>query len=164
VPFQSARTASLINQALRSSSPTSYSSPLNHAKSPLQQPHKEEPKLKAQQSQPLPFHSNTIAAFRITVTSLAEVQTPYLFTTMTRWHAIRSAICYFLAVLLVGCMLLTAAYGREKSLRIRQRRIGIGEVEEKPGTEESTHVEPGTSERRVHAINVSDMEDCCVAM
>jgi hypothetical protein len=67
-------------------------------------------------------------------------------------------------MLLVGCMLSIAAYGREKSLCIRQRRIRIGEVEEKPGTEESTHGEPGTSERRGHAINALDLEDCCVAI
>jgi hypothetical protein len=61
-------------------------------------------------------------------------------------------------------MLSTAAYGREKSLSIRQRRIGIGEIEEKAGTSESTHEEPKTSERRVHVINSLDLEDCCVAM
>jgi hypothetical protein len=61
-------------------------------------------------------------------------------------------------------MLSTAAYGREKSLRIRQRRIEIREIEKKPGTEEGRHEEPGTSERRVHAINALDLEDCCVAM
>ena len=83
---------------------------------------------------------------------------------MTRWHVIHSVICYLLAVLLVGCMLSTATYGREKSLRIRQRRIGIGEIEEKPGTEECRHEKPGTSERRVHTIDRLDLEDCCVAM
>lgn len=61
-------------------------------------------------------------------------------------------------------MLSIAAYGREKSLRIRQRRIGIGEIEEKPGTEKSTHEEPEMSERRADAINASDLEDYCVAM
>jgi hypothetical protein len=98
------------------------------------------------------------------VTSLAEAQTPYFFTTMTRWHAIHSAICYLLAVLLVGSMLSTAAYGRERSLRIRQRRIGIGEMEETPGTEEGRHEEPGTSERTVYAIDALNLDDCCVAM
>jgi hypothetical protein len=61
-------------------------------------------------------------------------------------------------------MLSTAAYGREKSLRMGQRRIGIGEIEEKPGTDESRHEEPGTSERRVYAINALNLDDCCVAM
>jgi len=83
---------------------------------------------------------------------------------MTRWHAIHPTICYLLAALLVGCMLSTAAYGREKSLRIRQRGIGIGEIEEKAGTSKSTHEEPKTSERRVRTINASDLGDCCVAM
>jgi hypothetical protein len=83
---------------------------------------------------------------------------------MTRWHAIHSTICYLLAVLLVGCMLSTAAYGREKSLRIRQRRIGIGEIEKKPGTEDGRHEERETRERRIYAINALDLEDCCVAM
>lgn len=96
--------------------------------------------------------------------SLAEVQTSYYFTTMTRWHAIHSTICYLLAMLLIGCMLSTAAYDREKSLRIQERRTGIGEMEEKPGTEDSTYEELGTSERRVHAINTSDLDDYCVAM
>jgi hypothetical protein len=83
---------------------------------------------------------------------------------MTRWHAIHSTIYYLLAVLLIGCMLSTAAYGREKSLRIRQQRIEIGEMEEKPETEGSMYDELGTSERRVYAMNALDLEDCCVAM
>lgn len=148
MPFQSAHTASLINQTLRSSSAISYPSPSNHAQSPLRKPHKEWPKLKAQQSPSLPFHSTTIAAFRNTVTSSAEIQTSHFFTTMTHWHAIHFAICYLVAMLLVGCMLSNAAYGREKSLRIRQRRIGIGEIEEKPETEESRHEEPRTNNRK----------------
>jgi hypothetical protein len=61
-------------------------------------------------------------------------------------------------------MLSTAAYGGEKSLRIRQRRIGIGEIEERPGTEEGRHEEPGTRERRVYAINALNLDDCGVAM
>jgi hypothetical protein len=61
-------------------------------------------------------------------------------------------------------MLSTAAYGREQSLRTRQRRIGIGEIEEITGTSESTHEEPKTSESRIHGINVLDLEDCCVVM
>ena len=164
IPFQSAHTASLINQSLTLSAPTPFSSRSNHVKSPFQQPCKGKPKPKTQQVRPSPFHPTTIAAFRNTVRSLAEVQMLQFFTIMTRWHAIHAAICYLLAVLLVGCMLSTAAYGREKSLRIRQRRIGIEEIEEKPETGESTYEELGTSERRVYGINVLDLEDCCVAM
>lgn len=67
-------------------------------------------------------------------------------------------------MLLVGCMLSTAAYGREKSLRIRQRKIEIGEMEGKPETEESRHEELGTGETGVYLINALDLKDCCVAM
>jgi hypothetical protein len=83
---------------------------------------------------------------------------------MSRWPVIYPVMCYLIAVLLVGCMLSTAAYGREKSLRVRPRKIEIGEMQMKPETEESTYEEPGTSERMVHAINALDLKDCCVAM
>ena len=54
-------------------------------------------------------------------------------------------------------MLSTAAYGREKSLRIQDRRIGIGEMEEKPETEGSSYEELETSERRVYGIKTLDL-------
>ena len=61
-------------------------------------------------------------------------------------------------------MLSTAAYGREKSLRVRQPKIGIGEIEERPGIEEDRHEEPGTSERTVYEIEALNLDDCCVVM